>query len=323
MASPLRNQQMPPDVVAAGHKFAVDIIRVDLRGKVETLSMSRNGRLKSGVAGIITGASSGIGRALAVLLAKRFKARLVVNARNVQLLEETAELVRQAGGEAVPIAGDISERELSTGLVDACQTRFGAVDLLVNNAGLAKPGPVASLTPEDWQFVFGINFFGALYGTYAVLPHFLKQKSGKIVNVASVAGKLSFPGSVCYAASKFAMVGMSEGMAAELAGHGVDVITVCPGWVRTEFFSNVKLPAKRNPTLIAARQDAVGWLMRNVLSMSSEEVAAEIIKALERGGPRELILTAPGVIMDRMQGLCPSLVAALAKRYPPDRGEGG
>src|SRR5271170_5479791 len=149
--------------------------------------MSRNTGLKQGLTGIITGASSGIGRALAVLLAERYQARLVLNARNVQLLEETAQLVVKAGGAAVAVAGDISERELAARLVDSCLESYGGVDLLVNNAGLARPGPVTKITPDDWHYVFNINFFGALYAIYAVLPHYVAQKSGKIVNVSSVA----------------------------------------------------------------------------------------------------------------------------------------
>ncbi len=275
--------------------------------------------LKQGLAGIITGASSGIGRALAVLLARRYQAKLVVNARNPNLLEETARRVRDAGGQALAVAGDISDRELSEKLVQACLGEYRQLDLLVNNAGLAKPGPLHKLTPDDWHFVFGVNFFGALYAAYAVLPHFREQGSGKIVNVASVAGKLALPGSVCYAASKFAMVGMSEGMAAELAASGIDVITVCPGWVRTEFFSNVRLPAERNPTLIAERKDLAGWLMKNFLSASPEEVAGSIVNACEKGGAHELVLTAPGVMAERLHALCPSLVSGLLKRYPPER----
>jgi len=281
--------------------------------------MSRKLALKEGLCGIITGASTGIGRALAVALSQRFRARLVLNARNQSLLEETAQLVRQAGGEPVPVPGDISKRELSTELVDACLSSFGSLDLLVNNAGLAKPGPVASLTPDDWHFVFGVNFFGALYATYAVLPHFLEKREGKIVNISSVAGKIAFPGSVCYAASKFALSGMSEGMAAELASHGIDVITVCPGWIRTEFFKNNQVADYKNPSLVAQRSDLSGWLMRNWLSMSAEECAQEIISACQRGGSSEIVLTGPGVLVERLHGLFPAAVFSLAKKVPSER----
>jgi NAD(P)-dependent dehydrogenase (short-subunit alcohol dehydrogenase family) len=280
--------------------------------------MGKKHALKQQSTAIITGASTGIGRAVAVQLAKQFSGRVVLNARQEGLLNETAEMVRQAGGQAVTVPGDVSDKELHRKLVDTCLTEFGSVDLLVNNAGLARPGSVSKLTPEDWEFVFKVNFFGALYAIYEVLPHFSKQGQGKIVNVASVAGKVSFPGSVCYAASKFAMTGMSEGMAAELSQQNIDVITVCPGWVRTEFFSNNKVMDGRNPTLIAEGKDLRGWLMRNVLSVSSEETADEIIKACQKGGAHEVVLTGPGIFIERMHALFPGLVQNLSARVPSE-----
>ncbi len=281
--------------------------------------MVESWNLQQEVKAVITGASSGIGRALAIELAKRYKAKLVLNARRQEPLEETANLVRQAGGVACVLAGDIGKQDIAQEAIDLCLSHYGKIDLLVNNAGLAKPGPVTSITPEDWQHVFSVNFFGAIYATYAALPHFLKQHSGKIVNVSSVAGKVSFPGSVCYSASKFAMTGFSEGLAAELAPEGIDVITVCPGWVRTEFFENNQHNASRNPTFIAQKSDLQGWLMRNHLSISSEDAAREIIKACNAGGSREIILTTPGVFIERLSGLAPGLVAAISKRVPASR----
>lgn len=273
-------------------------------------------QLKNHLAGIITGASSGIGKALALKLAQRYSARLILNARTESALAETQKLVEQAGGEAHLVVGDIADAELPKQLTALCLKRFDAIDLLVNNAGLAKPGTLLSLTPADWQYVFAVNFFGPLNLTYAVLPHFIQQKTGRIVNISSVAGKVAFPGSVCYAASKFALTGMSEGMAAELAHQGVDVITVCPGWVRTEFFAKNKMSASRNPVSIAQQKNFLGWLMRNVLSISSDEVANAILKALEKGNSAELVLTAPGIIAERVAALWPGLMAELSKRMP-------
>ncbi|MBX9771875.1 MAG: SDR family NAD(P)-dependent oxidoreductase, partial [Candidatus Obscuribacterales bacterium] len=142
---------------------------------------------------------------------------------------------------------------------------------------------------------------------------------GKIVNVSSVAGKVSFPGSVCYAASKFALTGMSEGMGAELAKKNIDVITVCPGWVRTEFFEKNNVGQRANPTTIAEKHDLKGWVMRNLLSISSEECAKDVLDALIAGGSRELILTMPGLVVERATALFPRLRFALGKRIPAGR----
>lgn len=281
--------------------------------------MSRTIGLKQRFAGIITGASTGIGRALAVLLARQFKARLVLNARTSDTLNAAADEVRKAGGQALTVAGDIGDRQLAESLPQVCLDHFQSLDLIVNNAGLAKPGPVENLTPDDWHRVFQVNFFAPLYLTYAALPHFQQMKYGKVVNVASVAGKVAFPGSVCYAASKFALTGMSEGFAAELERQGIDVVTVCPGWVRSEFFSKNDVRDEKNPTLIAQQNNAAGWLMKYCLSISSEECARDIVNALNKGGGREIVLTGPGVLVERLAAVFPSLVHSLITRIPAER----
>lgn len=266
---------------------------------------------------ILTGASSGIGKALAVRLAKNHQARLVINARSQEALEETGRLIEHVGGQAVCVVGDMGDPSMPKKLVETCMSKFESVDLLVNNAGLARPGSLLKLTVEDWRAVFEVNFFAPLALTYEVLPHFLERKKGKIVNLSSIAGKISFPGSVCYSASKFALTGMSEGMAAELASKGIDFITVCPGWVRTEFFDKNNTSQNRNPTFIAQQKSPVGWLMKNWLSISAEESARDIEAAILRNGSSEIFLTAPGVMAERMAGLFPGVVQSIVKRIPP------
>lgn len=193
---------------------------------------------------------------------------------------------------------------------------FGSIDLLVNNAGLAVSGSITQLKPADWERVFAVNFFAPLYGMYAVLPHFLSRKRGTIVNISSVAGKVAFPGSVCYAASKFALTGLSEGAAAELSSAGIDTITVCPGWVRTEFFEKNDVADFKNPTKIALKNDFKGIVMRSLLSISSEQAAQDILHAVEKGGSREIISTLPGHFMERMKGLFPGLVSLMCRLIP-------
>ncbi len=275
-----------------------------------------NQELKTGFAGVITGASTGIGKALAVLLADRLKARLIINARTAEALAETKELIEKAGGQAVIVAGDVASDGTAVSLVERCMQEFGDIDLLVNNAGLAKPGSVMKLTPQDWERVFAVNFFAPLHATYAALPHFVASKKGKVVNISSIAGKVAFPGSVCYGASKFALTGMSEGMAAELHNQGVDFITVCPGWVRTEFFAKNAIMGSKNPTLIAEKNDLRGILMKHALSISSEQAANSILKALQKGGGHEIVLTAAGVAMERFNALFPSVVSGMFKGIP-------
>ena len=272
--------------------------------------------MRKGMRVIITGASTGIGRALAVQLAKEFQAWLILNARGSEDLEKAAEDVRQAGGKAICVTGDVSDEKVCLELLDKCKSEFGGVDVLINNAGLAKTGPMPALTVEDWRYVFEVNFFAALNLTYKCMPDFLEQGYGKVVNIASVAGKVSFPGSVCYAASKFALTGFSEGMAAELAGK-VDTITVCPGWVRTEFFKRNQ--TAEDPSAIAEQGDLRGWLMRNVLSISSEQAANDTVKAMKRGGSHEIVLTAPGIVVERMSGIFPEFTQYLSSLVPAER----
>lgn len=274
--------------------------------------------LKHGAVAIITGASSGIGKDLAIQLAKKYKARLVINARSDDALNETASEIKRVGGEVVTVCGDIADKTVSARLVDLCKSTYGKVDILVNNAGFAKPGPMPSLTVDDWRHVFEVNFFAPLELTYALLPDFMASDSAKVVNIASVAGKLAFPGSVCYASSKFALTGFSEGMAAELGPKGIDVITVCPGLVRTDFFKKNK--NAQDITAMAQENTFQGWVVKNFVSISSEEAALDILKACERGGSHEIILTAPGKIIERMTGICPPAAHWLSKFVPADRG---
>jgi short-subunit dehydrogenase len=278
--------------------------------------MSKKCQLENGIACIVTGASSGIGKALALALAERYKAQLVITARNQEKLAETQKLIEKAGGKAVSIIGDMGDSELPKQLADACMKNFGKINMLVNNAGFGIPGLVTDLTPKDWERVFAVNFFGPLYATYAILPEFQKQGRGVIVNISSVAGKVPVPGSVCYAASKFALTGMSESMASEFASKNIDILTICPGWVRTEFFANNKMMDAKNPTLIAEKNDFRGWLMRHQLSISSEEAAEEIIKALQKGGSAEIVLTKPGVFIERLHGLFPDFTFKLMTKIP-------
>jgi len=275
--------------------------------------------LPQNVKAIITGASTGIGRGLAIQLARLYKAKLVLTARSQGDLESCAEEVRKNGGEAEIIAGDITREGLSLELAERCLTKYGGIDLLVNNAGMAVPGLVEKLSVEDWRRLFDVNFFSALQTTYACLDSLKNSPRGKIVNISSVAGKISFPGSVSYCSSKFALTALSNGLGAELAPHHVDVITVCPGWVRTEFFAKNSVPNSRNPVLIAEQKDLKGFMMKHVLSISTEDCVKEILQALNKDQSSELILTIPGKIAERLNGVAPRMVSLLSRQMNFDQ----
>lgn len=281
---------------------------------------NKKNNLKKGICAVITGASSGIGREFALQLTRRYAAKLILNARNENKLNDVARRVEAMGGSVICIADDIAKDGTAELLIKTCLDNYGSLDLLFNNAGLTTPGPFAQLSMPDWRHVFEVNFFAPLALIYAALPHFAEKQAGTIINIASVAGKVALPGSVCYASSKFALTGLSEGLAAELKSLGVDVLTVCPGFVRTEFFAKNK--TADNPTATAEQPGLKGWLMRNFLSISTEECVEEILQALKQGGSRELILTTPGKALERLNGVCPSLVHFVAGKIPADRKKG-
>ena len=279
---------------------------------------ARKKSLKKEFAGVITGASSGIGKALAIYLARKYRARLVISGRNEEQLKATKDQVEKAGGLATIVVADIGEEGAAKRLVDTCLEQFGSIELLVNNAGMAYPGRVLNLTLEDWRRVFDVNYFACVEAIYAALPHFLEQGGGKIVNVSSVAGKIPIAGSVMYSSSKHALNSMSVAMGAELNSKNIDFLTVCPGWVRTEFFEKNQVADEKNPTLIASKNTPSGLLMRLVLSISAEDVAREVDSYLRKGGSHEIIMTAPGKFFERLNGLLPGVVWNINKLLPTD-----
>lgn len=280
--------------------------------------MTQKKALQKELKAVVTGASSGIGKALAVLLAKKYQASIVIGGRNLAQLEDTKTLIEQAGGKCLIKACDIGTPGMAHETVQTCIDHFGSISLLVNNAGLASSGRFEDLDPDKFRRVFDVNFFAALEAIYAALPAFKEQGFGKIVNVSSVAGKVAFAGSVCYSASKFALTALSNGSGLELASQNIDVLTVCPGWVRTEFFEKNHVAKFKNPTLIAEEGSPRGWIMKHLLSISSQEAALQILGELKKSGSREIVMTAPGKIIERLQGVCPKVVSVLNSAIPLD-----
>jgi hypothetical protein len=186
---------------------------------------------------VITGGSSGIGEAAAIEFARR-KSFVIVVARRKENLESVSKKLASCGSEILLCQCDVTKREEVDQMSKTVLDKFGKIDILVNNAGFAIFGSVHELKVEDIISQMETNYFGMVYCTKAFLPKMLEKKAGHIVNVASVAGSIGLPGIASYCASKFAMLGFSEGLYHELKGSGVGVTVVSPIMVKTNFFDH-------------------------------------------------------------------------------------
>jgi NAD(P)-dependent dehydrogenase (short-subunit alcohol dehydrogenase family) len=186
----------------------------------------------SGRTAVVTGGGRGIGAAVARALAVE-GVRVLVAARSLGEVEAVADGIRLRGGDAAAARCDVSDPESVAGLGAAARERFGAVDVLINNAGIATSAPVHKITLEEWDRVFAVNVTGTMLCTQQFLPGMLQRGWGRVVNVASIAGRTGAAYIATYAASKHAVVGFTRSVAAEVAARGVTVNAVCPGYVDT------------------------------------------------------------------------------------------
>ena len=183
---------------------------------------------------VITGASSGIGESTAKLLA-RHGAKVVLGARRKDRLDAAVREISAAGGNAISVAVDVTKRAEVEALIRTAIDGFGRVDVIVNNAGIMPLGPMEALKVEEWDRQIDVNIKGVLYGVAAVLPHMQKQKSGHIINLASVFGiKVFAPGGTVYCATKAAVRSLTEGLRIELHSQNIRCTMVSPGAVATE-----------------------------------------------------------------------------------------
>src|SRR5436190_16829984 len=189
---------------------------------------------------VITGASSGIGEATALLLAER-GAKVVLGARGLERLKDLADRIAKSGGEAAYATTDVKRRGDVSNLVKLACERYGKIDVLVNNAGIAPNSLLDDLRVEDWEEMIDVNIKGVLYGIAAALPVFRKQGFGHFVNTASTAGHKTVPNQSVYSGTKFAVRAISEGLRQE-AGDKLRVTIISPGIVRTNFAEGVTNP---------------------------------------------------------------------------------
>ena len=196
-------------------------------------------QLKDKVA-IVTGASRGIGRATALELAK-VGAKVVVNyARSSDAANQVVQTIADAGGEAVALQADVSQAEQVDNLIKETLDKYSRIDVLVNNAGITKDTLMMRMKLEQWQAVINLNLTGVFLCTKAVTKTMLKQRSGRIINIASVAGQMGNPGQANYSAAKAGVIGMTKTVAKELASRGVTVNAVAPGFIATDMTQDLK-----------------------------------------------------------------------------------
>lgn len=187
---------------------------------------------------VITGASSGMGEAAARHLSA-FGATVVLGARRADRIDELAREIQDQGGKALAIAMDVTQRDQVKKLVDSTVDQFGRVDVILNNAGVMPLSPMDRLNVEEWDTMIDVNIKGVLNGIAAVLPYMKEQKSGQIINTASVAGHKVFTGSAVYSATKFAVRALTEGLRMEVKPYNIRTTIVCPGAVKTELLEHI------------------------------------------------------------------------------------
>jgi short-subunit dehydrogenase len=248
---------------------------------------------------LITGASQGIGKALAEAAARR-GARVLAAARSEALLTELAQQVRSAGGTIETVTADVTSSADRRGMVEAAQRHFGGLDVLVNNAGVGATGHFAEVSPERLRTIMEVNFFGLTETTRACLPLLRQGQTPALVNISSIAGKRGIPARSEYSASKFAVQGFSEALRAELAKDGIDVLVVCPGLTQTNFSKNMLEQKAR-------------LQMDHLRGMTPEDVARATLRSLERGR-NEVCLTLSGRLLVFVSRFFPRLADRIARR---------
>lgn len=187
---------------------------------------------------VITGASSGLGEAAARHLSA-LGATIVLGARRLERIQALADALVQQGATALAMATDVTDHVAVKTLVDKAVSTYGRVDVMINNAGLMPHSPLERLKIEDWNQTIDVNIKGVLYGIAAALPHMKQQKSGHIINVSSVAGRQVRPGSAVYAATKSAVLMLSEGLRQEVKPYDIRTTVISPGAVATELPNSV------------------------------------------------------------------------------------
>jgi 3-oxoacyl-[acyl-carrier protein] reductase len=192
----------------------------------------------TGKRAIVTGAGQGIGRAIALKLARQ-GAEVIVDDINPETAPQVAQEIQVLGRKAVAVVADVSKRDAVDQMVQTAVQELGGIDILVNNAGIARSNVLARLKDDQWDEVLNVDLKGILYCIQAVIPSMMKQRSGKIISISSIYGRIGAIGDVNYAAAKSGIVGLTKTVARELARYNINVNAIMPGLVDTALLRGI------------------------------------------------------------------------------------
>jgi NAD(P)-dependent dehydrogenase (short-subunit alcohol dehydrogenase family) len=256
---------------------------------------------------IITGGSRGLGLTIARQLAQE-GARVALLARDEDELGRARAQVRECGGEAFAVPCDLLDRAQSLGAVQTVLDRFGTIDVLINNAGIIEVGPLENMQRADFEKAMQLHCWAPFNLIQQVIPHMRRAGGGRIVNIASIGGKVAVPHMAPYSMSKFALVGLSDAFRAELARDNIRVTTVLPGVMRTGSHVNAKFKGDHGAEFTWFALSAV----LPVASVSAEHAAAQIIAAC-RHGQGALVIGLPARLAIIGNAIFPSLTGEVMK----------
>ena len=237
----------------------------------------------SGKVAVVTGASRGLGRAIAVALAKA-GADVAVAARAKADLEETAHQAAQHGVRTLALTTDVTAYPAVERLMSQTVNRLGRLDIVVNNAGIAKVAPLAEASLDDWQAILDVNLSGVFYGCRAAAPYLIRQQAGKVINLASVLAAVALPGYTMYSATKGGVISLTRTLAVEWARHNIQVNAIAPGWFVTEMneaaFADPRIHERLTrdiPARRTGRLEEIGPLAVYLASPGSEFMTGQTI----------------------------------------------
>ena len=232
---------------------------------------------------VVTGASRGLGRAIAIAFADA-GAHVALAARSRPDVEESARQVEAHGVKALVVPTDVSRYDEVDALMQRVAAALGRLDIVVNNAGVAKVVPLAEATPDDWRAIIDVNLTGVFNGCRAAAPYLIAQRSGKIINLASVLGAVGLPGYTLYSASKGGVIALTRTLAVEWARHNVQVNAIAPGWFVTDMneaaFSNPHVNERLTrdiPMRRTGRVEEIGPLAVYLASPASEFMTGQTL----------------------------------------------